>query len=186
MRGLAVPVENSRSLPDTVVLLAIWLRAPASRRPGSRRHPSTKHRLAGLRTQMTVARPKRESRHERGRCAWFQDCLQHERMAPSPRPNATRGAARAGKDARVSVPLDWHVELVTDGRADPVTLSEGQAATPVAKLVPTSVRGGARLLPVPAARRQGVCGCGGDGARRVGVLRADLWAQPGPSSRLVR
>ena len=44
--------------------------------------------------------------------------------------------AQTGKDARTAAPLSAHAEFVTDGRADPIGLLEGQAATRVPELVP--------------------------------------------------
>ena len=44
--------------------------------------------------------------------------------------------AQAGKDARTVAPLSGHAEFVTDSRADPIALLEGQATTRVPELVP--------------------------------------------------
>jgi uncharacterized protein (DUF2252 family) len=60
--------------------------------------------------------------------------------------------AKAGKDARLGAPLDSHAEFATDGRADPVGLLEGQAASRVAELVP--IRYG-RMMASPFAFYRG-------------------------------
>jgi uncharacterized protein (DUF2252 family) len=64
-----------------------------------------------------------------------------------------RSARRAaGKAARQTVPLESHAQVVVDGRADPVDLLEGQAASRVPELVP--IRYG-RMLASPFAFYRG-------------------------------
>ncbi|HEY5183450.1 MAG TPA: DUF2252 family protein, partial [Actinomycetes bacterium] len=58
----------------------------------------------------------------------------------------------AGKAARQRAPLESHAEVVTGGRADPIGLLEGQAASRVPELVP--IRYG-RMLASPFAFYRG-------------------------------
>ena len=60
--------------------------------------------------------------------------------------------AQAGKDARTVAPLSGHAEFVTDSRADPIALLEGQATTRVPELVP--IRYG-RMMTSPFAFYRG-------------------------------
>jgi uncharacterized protein (DUF2252 family) len=76
------------------------------------------------------------------------------RVEPPPKVTHPDRSARraAGKAARTRAPLESHAEVVTGGRADPVDLLEGQAASRVPELVP--IRYG-RMLASPFAFYRG-------------------------------